>query len=424
MATATATLVDQISYTDLYARWERGNWAATELDFSADRDDWTGRLSEIQRRGALWSYSMFLHGEDSVADNLSPYIDAAPLEEQKYFLTTQQVDEARHAVFFDRFMREVLQYDSASVHDQLHRTAPELTWGFRNLFALLDRTADELRRDRSKPRLAAAVALYHLVVEATVAQTGQHFIADYLERDNLMPGFAAGMANVANDEQRHIAFGVKLLADLVAADPECRDAVAELLREALRYAVVLFVPPNWELAYIESFGSSLEELYMTGLSSLQSKLRAAGLPIEQLPGVLPLPIDLAPAEQARRAIALVRAGVLGEKLAAPARDHDTMALVFDAVARSVDHRATPAGPVTIQWEFSDAEPWHLRIDNGATHAAAQRAEAPDLTLRCRWEDWVDIAMGRQDPRRALLTQRLRPRGSIRLLLRTPSIFGV
>ena len=26
MATATASLVDQISYTDLYARWERGNW--------------------------------------------------------------------------------------------------------------------------------------------------------------------------------------------------------------------------------------------------------------------------------------------------------------------------------------------------------------------------------------------------------------
>ena len=34
MATATASLVDQISYTDLYARWERGNWAATALDFS------------------------------------------------------------------------------------------------------------------------------------------------------------------------------------------------------------------------------------------------------------------------------------------------------------------------------------------------------------------------------------------------------
>jgi putative sterol carrier protein len=239
-----------------------------------------------------------------------------------------------------------------------------------------------------------------------------------------MPGFASGMANVANDEQRHIAFGVKLLSDLVAADPECKDAVAELLREALRYAVVLFVPPNWELSYIESFGSSLEALYVTGLTSLQSKLRAAGLPVEELPGVLPLPTDISPDEQAQRAIALVRAGVLGEKLGPPARDHETMSLVFDAVSRSIDHRRTPPSPVTIQWDFSDAEPWRLRIDNGATSVASERASQADLTLHCRWEDWVDIAMGREDPRRALLKQKLRPRGSMRLLLRTPSMFGM
>ncbi len=241
---STGAIADQISYADLYSRWERGNWRATEVDFSGDRADWLQRLTATQRRSALWTYSLFLHGEDSVADNLSPYIDAAPLEEQKYFLATQQADEARHAVFFARFLREVVGIGGNDVSAALASTAPELTWGFRNLFALLDRTANELRADRSKPKLAAAIALYHLVVEATVAQTGQHFISDYLERDSLMAGFRAGMANVASDEQRHIAFGVKLLADLVAADPECQDAVAELLREALRYTVALFIPPE------------------------------------------------------------------------------------------------------------------------------------------------------------------------------------
>ena len=51
---------------------------------------------------------MFFHGEDAVADDLAPFIDAAPREEQKYFLATQQVDEARHAIFFKRFMHEVV----------------------------------------------------------------------------------------------------------------------------------------------------------------------------------------------------------------------------------------------------------------------------------------------------------------------------
>ena len=108
MAAPTASVTDAISYDDLYARWERGNWRATEIDFTQDGVDWRERLTAEQRRSALWLYALFFHGEDSVTDNLSPYIDAAPLEEQKYFLATQQVDEARHAVFFKRFMHEVV----------------------------------------------------------------------------------------------------------------------------------------------------------------------------------------------------------------------------------------------------------------------------------------------------------------------------
>src|SRR5947209_16905124 len=143
-------LADQISYTDLYARWEKGNWRATELDFSVDREHWRERFSDTQRRAALWNYALFLHGEDSVADNLSPYIDAAPREEQKYFLATQQVDEARHAVFFARFMREVVNRGD-SIGSSLAATHAELTWGFRKTFEYLDKVADGLRRDKSKP---------------------------------------------------------------------------------------------------------------------------------------------------------------------------------------------------------------------------------------------------------------------------------
>ena len=80
---------DAISYSDLYARWERGNWRATELDFSEDARQWREDFTEFERQAALWNYCLFFWGEDAVADNLSPYIDAAPLEEQKYFLATQ-----------------------------------------------------------------------------------------------------------------------------------------------------------------------------------------------------------------------------------------------------------------------------------------------------------------------------------------------
>ena len=134
----------QINYEDLYRRWEEGNWSAYELDFSADRDGWEA-LTEMQKRSALWIYSMFFFGEDSVTDNLSPYIDAAPKEEQKYFLATQQVDEARHAVFFHRFFKEVIGAGD-SIASTLAFTEPQLGWGYRNVFERLDRMADELRQ--------------------------------------------------------------------------------------------------------------------------------------------------------------------------------------------------------------------------------------------------------------------------------------
>ena len=79
--------------------------------------------------------------------------------------------------------------------------------------------ADELRADRSPAKLAAAVTLYHIVIEASLAQPGQHFICSYLEERDQLPAFREGMENIAADEQRHIGFGVKLLADLNREDP-------------------------------------------------------------------------------------------------------------------------------------------------------------------------------------------------------------
>jgi hypothetical protein len=414
-------MLQRISYDDLYRRWEKGNWSATEIDFSEDRRQWTEEFGDLERSAALWNYAMFFHGEDSVADNLSPYIDAAPHEEQRYFLATQQVDEARHAVFFARFMREVVQ-NGDSIASTLDATRPELTWGFRKVFARLDKMAAELRRDRSRPKFAQAIALYHIVIEASLAQPGQHFIESYLDKRGILPGFRAGMANVSLDEQRHIGFGVKLLSDLQAEDPDCRDAVAELLREVLPYTAAVFVPPNWDRRYSEVFGFTLEEIFAEGMVSLETKMRTAGMPLEQMPGT-PIRFDLSVEERVRRALVMLEGGLLGEKNGPPARDREAQALLFDAVRTSVDPRHAHGRPTTIQWDFADADPWYLRVENGDTHVSEGRAPRADLTLRCRYEDWVDITAGRADPRLSLLKGKLRPRGNPITLWRMQKLFG-
>src|SRR5580693_4977772 len=252
---------DSITYEDLYARWERGNWKATELDFTEDARQWREDFTEFERKAALWNYCLFFWGEDAVADNLSPYIDAAPREEQKYFLATQQVDEARHAVFFKRFMQEVCGIGDGSMASGLNAIKPQLTPGFRKVFDRLDTMADELRADRSRPKLAAAVTLYHIIIEAALAQPGQHFICSYLEKRNVLPAFREGMANIAADEQRHIGFGVKLLSDLNREDPVgVPKAVARILRDVTRYTAQVLMPPDWDESYITVFGATYDEV--------------------------------------------------------------------------------------------------------------------------------------------------------------------
>jgi hypothetical protein len=420
---ASTAAADQISYADLYARWERGNWRATEIDFDQDRRDWAERFSDLERRAALWNYSLFFWGEDAVADNLSPFIDAAPREEQKYFLATQQVDEARHAVLFKRFMHEVAGLGDGTAAGGLDAIRPQLTWGFVKTFELLDKYTGELRRDRSRTKLAQAVTMYHIIVESTLAQPGQHFIQDYLTERDVLPGFRGGMHNVAFDEQRHIAFGVKLLRDLAQEDPDVPLAVADLLREVLPYTAAVFVPPNWDRRYSECFGFTIEEIFEEGARSFESRLRAAGLAIDTLPGPVAYPYDLEPAERARRGVAMLQAGLLGERNGVPPRDPATMQLLFDMLRRGVDPRATPPEPLTLQWDFPDAEPWHLRVSNGSTEAVPGFAEHPDVTYKVRYEDFVDVFAGRLDPRRAVLTGKLRPRGSVKALWTSRNVFG-
>ena len=413
--------IQSVSYRDLYRRWEEGNWSAMALDFTADREGWRS-LTEIQRRSALWTYSMFFYGEDSVTDNLSPYIDAAPKEEQKYFLATQQVDEARHAVFFSRFFNEVIGAGE-SIAAGLAYTEPQLTWGFRKTFERLDRMAEELRRDRSLPKFAQAIALYHMVVEAELAQPGQHFIEDYFTKAGTLPGFAEGMKNVSRDEQRHIGFGVKVLSELFAESDECKQAVGEMLREVSPYTLAVYVPPNWDRRYTEEYGFTLEDIYAWGFRSTETKWRAAGFPMEEMPpGVFPLDFSLSVEERVARVVKLMQAGVVGEPAEDPESSPEIQRLYFDTVERSVDHSAVDGRTVTIQWRFDDADPWYLRIDNGSSSAEPGEVPDPDVTFESAWRDWIRVTTHGADPRRAMLSGRIRPRGSLRHLWRMQRIF--
>jgi hypothetical protein len=426
MSVASQSLMDNVTYEDLYRRWEGGNWSAYDIDFSGDKAGWEG-LSEIQRRSAMWIYSMFFYGEDRVADTLAPYITAAPTEEQSYFLATQQVDEVRHSVFFHRFFREVIGVGGDSIQQTLASTLPQLNWGYRGIFDRLDLMAEELRKDRSLPKYAQAITLYHLIVEGSLAQPGQHFIEDFFASEETMPGFSDGIANVSRDEQRHIGFGVKVLSELLRegapGSEECRSAVVELLREVLPYGPAVFHPPNMDRSYTECYGFSLEDIFAFGLKLIRQRWRTIGYPIEEMPpGVFPFDPEKSPEEIAENQVKLMMGGILGPPDGIPQSSPELQRLYFDVIERVVNAKAANGSRLVYQWRFSDAEPWHLVIDNGSTHAEPGEAPNPNLVLEASWGDFIATGKPDANPLKMVLTRRLRPRGSVRELARMRKVF--
>jgi len=426
MSVASQSLMDNVTYEDLYRRWEGGNWSAYDIDFDQDKAGWEA-LSDIQRRSAMWIYSMFFYGEDRVADTLAPYITAAPTEEQSYFLATQQVDEVRHSVFFHRFFKEVIGVGGDSIQSTLASTLPQLNWGYRGIFDRLDVMAEELRKDRSLPKYAQAITLYHLIVEGSLAQPGQHFIEDFFASEETMPGFSSGMANVSRDEQRHIGFGVKVLSELLGEGQpgweENRAAVTDLLREVLPYGPAVFHPPNLDRSYTECYGFSLEDIFAFGLKLIRQRWRTIGYPTEEMPpGVFPFDPETPEDQLAERQVKLMMAGILGPPIADPGRSPELQRLYFDVIERVVDPAAANGSPLVYQYRFSDADPWHLTIDNGSTRAEPGEAPNPTLVLESSWADFIATGKPEANPLKMILQRRLRPRGPIREIARMRKVF--
>ena len=413
---------EAISYERLYRLWEENNWSAVGIDFSVDRDHWRNRLGEHQREAALWNYAMFLVGEEAVARTLTPVLDAAPGYPQQIFLTTQVVDEARHHVFFDRFMREVAGIGTGR-QSTLDAVEGLLTWGFRQTFNELDRVSDALRKKpKDVPLLTQTVALYHLVVEGMLAVPGQHFIQRYTERDGVLPGFTAGMANVSRDEARHVAFGVKFLGDLVATSRECRSAAIEMFDRVLPWTAGVFVPPGLDRSYTECFGFTLEEIYAFAERSFETKLRRVGLDPEEI-GLMARTAHLSYDERAARMWILIRDGVLGDDRREPEMTSESMEIVFDGVARAIDLEAARSLGGPIQWDFGTDEPWHLVVVDGHAEAKPGKVNDPALVLECRKGDWAKVAVGRLDPRWALLTRKMRVHGPLASKAKLARLFG-
>jgi ribonucleoside-diphosphate reductase beta chain len=292
---------DLLSYEQLYALWERQNWRAHELDFSVDREQWLASPREAQEN-MLWSLGSFYIGEERVTADLAPFVMAAPSGEVEIFLSTQLVDEARHAAFFDRFGAEVMALGGDDVRGRIREIEQLVRPAWFETFD--DGLRDVAKRIQARPDdfdlFVEGITTYHLIIEGVLATTGQRMILDYAERHSLYPGFCKGFSLVEQDEHRHIAFGVRFLRDAVADDPERGRIVMRKVEELVPRAMYVFWPPYAESpTEFVSYGYDSTQIYGYAYRKLKRRLAVIGLDCPPPEDLMPGPI--ATAEEARAA---------------------------------------------------------------------------------------------------------------------------
>jgi ribonucleoside-diphosphate reductase beta chain len=281
-----------LSYRQLYALWERQNWKASELDFSVDREQWLATPSEAQEN-TTWSLGSFYVGEERVTADLAPFLLAAPNGEIELFLSTQLVDEARHAAFFDRFGAEVMALSADDLRGRMREVEQRLLGPWREVFD--DGLRDVANRIKARPDdfdlFVEGITTYHMVVEGFLAVTGQTLIRDYMLEHGLYPGFCEGFGLVERDEHRHVAFGVRFLRDAIEQDSRHRETVERTVLELAPRAAYVFCPP-----YVEdprefvSYGYHSSEIYGHAYRTLKRRMRVLGIDIPTPDELMPGPI--------------------------------------------------------------------------------------------------------------------------------------
>jgi ribonucleoside-diphosphate reductase beta chain len=286
---------DLLDYRQLYALWERQNWRVHELDFTVDREHWLASPAEAQEN-MLWSLGSFYIGEERVTSDLAPFVRAAPSGEIEAFLSTQLVDEARHAVFFDRYGAEVLALDAEDLRGRMLEIQSLMLPAWYEVFdGGLREMSDRIQASPDDFNLFVdGITVYHLIIEGVLATTGQRTILDYTEKHSLYPGFCKGFNLVEQDEHRHIAFGVRFLRDAVADDPSRGEIIMRRVEELVPKACYVFVPPYVDSASdFVTYGYHSSQVYGFAYRRLKRRLQVIGLecppPEELMPGPIASP---------------------------------------------------------------------------------------------------------------------------------------
>jgi ribonucleoside-diphosphate reductase beta chain len=262
----------------LYELWERQPWQTHTIDFTKDREDWAD-LSDEDKDNIVWFLSSFFIGEERVATQFGGLVGAYEDQSEEAFLTTQQVDEARHAQHFNNFYTQVIGYDG-SFEDRLQRAREDLNDAFKVLFdeVLVDANRRLLADPSDMEAKVDFVTTYHMVIEGTLALTGQDTLTRVFEGRGILPGFLEGFRKISQDEHRHVAYGTWFLQQKARQDPALAQRIVKTLQELIPIAAGVLTPRGYDIGEeYEILGVRSDEVHGFAFQALTRRLKVIGV---------------------------------------------------------------------------------------------------------------------------------------------------
>jgi ribonucleoside-diphosphate reductase beta chain len=263
----------------LYRRWEDSQWSPFAIDLSRDIDQWPTVRDSATAELVLYALASLMVAEERITTKFSGLVGAHGSEEEATFLATQQVDEARHMQFYARFQDEVIA-EPGTIAAHVERARGQVSDAFRAIFdvALVNAHEALVAAPADLSAKVRFVAIYHLILEATLGLTSFKFITAYLDDQGLLPGFVEGYSKIHDDETRHIAYGVWFLRETVRDQPEQAGTVRTTLRDLLPHvADALQLPGDGDAASV--LGASEDDLREFALGGLTRRLEIIGVPL-------------------------------------------------------------------------------------------------------------------------------------------------
>ena len=217
----------------LFLKGAGKHWNPADIDMSQDVQDFAA-MTDREREYATMLAAQFLAGEESVTQDMQPFVAAMAAEGRfadEMYLTQFVYEEAKHALAFR------LWFDAVGITTDLHEFV-EFNEAYTQIFTReLPDSLYALTLDSGPANQIRASVTYNHVVEGCLALTGYYGWNKVCSSRGILPGMQKIIKHIGDDERRHRAWGTFTCRRHVAADDNNWQVVQDRMGELMGLAL-------------------------------------------------------------------------------------------------------------------------------------------------------------------------------------------